>query len=185
MFTTKNLIKIFGKHFLIAIAAILVATIAVSILSSKITEVSTMAAKDRHTATLLSEQTALFANLKHEAEIIGTNDTLFKNAFIPSNNILAFVSDLESLALRNGLTQAYHFSSPVPSTISSPLPLESIGYQDSISTNIDGLINYLKDFEQMPYFTEIDTINIAATNGDWHNLSNVSFSASVATQPVQ
>ncbi|MFA5997407.1 MAG: hypothetical protein WC791_02850 [Candidatus Paceibacterota bacterium] len=185
MFTTKNLFKIFGKHFLIAIGAILIAVVSISILSGKIVQISASAAKNRQQASMLSQQTAMLANLKHEVEIIGSNETVFNNAFIPSNNILAFVSVLESLALRNGLTESFHFSSPIPLDLGTSLLLNTIGYQNTISTNVPAFINYLKDYESLPYFTKIDSINITSSNGNWLESSNVTFGASVTTRAEQ
>lgn len=185
MFTTKNLLKLAGKHLLVAIIAVVVTVGIVLFISGQITKVSATAIKERHLAALLSERTALLSNLKHEIEIIGSNDITIKKAFIPSNNILGFVSILESIALKNSVTQSFHFSSPVPAVIATSFPLATISYQNTVSSNISTFINYLRDFESLPYFTKIDSLSISSGGADWNNTSAISFNASVAAETIQ
>lgn len=186
MFTTKNLFALVGKQILITFGVVIVSTSATLFLSNQISKVSSDAVKARHTAAQLSERTSLLSNLKHETDIIGANDTLIKRAFIPTDNILEFVGIIENLAFKNGLTQAYNFSSPSPAGSASSFPLATITYQDTISSgNVLMLIKYLKDFEQLPYFTKIDSLSISAGGGDWRTAGTASFSASVAAQMIQ
>ncbi|MCK9344636.1 MAG: hypothetical protein M0P64_00740 [Candidatus Pacebacteria bacterium] len=185
MFTTKNLFKIAGKHFLIALGFIFSAAVIVFFISGQITKISNGAAKDRQTAAALSERTTLLSNLKYESELIGDNDNVIRRAFIPTNNILEFVAILESLALKNGVTQSFHFSSPTPDTLGTPFPISTITYQNTISANAPTIINYLRDFEKIPYFTKIDSITISSGKADWRDVSTISFSATVAAQAIQ
>lgn len=186
MFTTKNLFTLIGKQAFIALGVLAISATSVFFISGQITKISAKAAKDRHLASTLSESTALLSNLKHEMEIIGTNDTIIKHAFIPSNNILDFVAILEGLALKNGLVQAFNFSSPSPSVAGTPFPFTTISYQNTVSSsNISAFINYLKEFESLPYFTKINSLTISSSGGDWRTSSNISFSASVSAQSVQ
>ncbi|MGB2580466.1 MAG: hypothetical protein WBC83_02125 [Minisyncoccia bacterium] len=185
MFTTKNLFKLIGKQLLISLGFVVFAFITVFIVSDQISKMSKKAIKDRNTATTLSEQTSLLSSLKYEASIIGSNDQVIKHAFIPSNNILEFIAILESLALKNGITQTFSFSSPNPAIEETPLPISMINYQNNISSNIFTFIKYLKEFEQLPYFTRINSISISSGSADWRTSSNVTFSASVAAQVAQ
>ena len=185
MFTTKNLIKLIGKHALITFSVIGLTFIFIVFISGEITKISEGVARDRQLATLLSERTTLLYNLKKEVDIVGQNESIIKQAFVPSNNILSFVAILESIAIKNGVTQTFHFSSPVAWDVSAEFPIEKIVYQNSISSNISTFIRYLEDFESLPYFTKIDSINIASTEADWRTKSTSSFGASVATKPTQ
>lgn len=186
MFTTKNLFTLVGKQILIALAVLVFSVGAVLFLSSQITKVSAEAVKARRISAQLSERTSLLSNLKHETDLIGSNDAIIKHAFIPTNNILDFVGIFENLAFKNGLTQAYNFSLPTPSGMASSLPLATISYQDTISSsNVSAFINYLKEFNRLPYFTKIDSLNISAGGADWRTAGTMSFSASVIAQIVQ
>ena len=184
MFSTKKLFKIAGKHILIAGASILIALALVLFLSNQITMVSKKEAADRHLATLLSERTALLSSIKYESNVIGSNDKKIESAFIPSNNILEFVSILESLALKLSITQSFTFSSPTTFDVDAPFPVATINFQNNLSANLSVLVNYLRDFESLPYFTKIDTLNISSPNG-WQDQSTISYSASIAARTVQ
>lgn len=185
MFSTKNLFKLIGRQLLISLGFAVFAFIVVFIASDQISKMSKKAIKDRSTATTMSERTALLSSLKYEASIIGSNDKVIKQAFIPSDNILEFIAILESLALKNGLTQTFSFSSPNPAIEETPLPVSIINYQNNVSSNIFTFIKYLKEFEQLPYFTKIDSVTISSGSADWRTASNITFSASVAAQVAQ
>lgn len=185
MFTTKNFFTLVGKHLLIAFVAGLITVIVVFFLSSQITSISASVTKNRNLASALSERTALLSNLKHENEIIGTSDTIIRQAFVPSNNILGFVAILKSIALKNGVTQNYSFSNPTPIGGNAQFTIATISYQDTVSSNVPTFINYLKDFESLPYFTKIHSINVNSSQGDWLSGATVSFGATVAAEVVQ
>lgn len=186
MFTTKNLFTLVGKQLLIALGFFLTAVVAVILFSNQITKISTEAVKNRHTAAQLSERTALLSSLKHETDIIGANNAIIKHAFIPTNNILEFVGVIENLAFKNGLTQAFNFSAPTVSPTGTSFSPAVIMYQDTISSvSVIALIKYLKEFEQLPYFTKIDSLNFSAGGADWRNAGTVSFGATVVAQAME
>lgn len=185
MFTTKNFFTLVGKHLIVVFSTIIVAVIIVFFLSKEITSISASVAKNRELATVLSERTSLFSNLKKENEIVGSNDTVIKQAFIPSNNILSFVAILKSIALKNGVTQVYSFSTPAPSSTGSSFPVTTIAYQNTVSSNVIIFMNYLKDFEKLPYFTKINSLTITSSQGDWLSGASASFGGTVATEAVQ
>lgn len=185
MFSTKNLFKLIGKQVLISLAFVIFAFITIFIVSDQISKMSKKAIKDRSAATTMSERATLLSSLKYEASIIGSNDKVIKQAFIPSDNILEFIAILESLALKNGLTQTFSFSSPNPATEEMLFPVSIINYQNNVSSNIFTFIKYLKEFEQLPYFTKIDSITISSSSADWRTASNIAFNASVAAQVAQ
>jgi Tfp pilus assembly protein PilO len=186
MFTTKNLLMLTGRHMIIAILAIGAAVLAAVFLSQQITRLSDDVLKNRKLASALEKRTELFAAVKRDTELVGTNDVLIEQAFIPSSNILDFVATLESLALKNGITQAFHFDTPTPSPISAPFPLAMVVYSNSLNGNLKGFSNYLKDFERLPYFTKIESLSISSSGKtNWRDTGIMSFRASVQTNATQ
>lgn len=186
MFTTKNLFTLVGKQLLIAGIFLLGAVLAVVIFSNQITKITGEAIKNRHTAALLSERAALLSSLKHETDVIGSNNTIIKRAFIPTNNILEFVGVIENLAFKNGLTQAYNFSAPTVSPSGTAFTPAVVMYQNTISgASVTALIKYLKEFERLPYFTKIDSLNFSAGGADWRTSGTASFGATVSAQAVE
>lgn len=185
MFTTKNFFSLIGKHLFVAIGTILIAMLLVFFLSKQIAQVSKDVIKNRALASSLSERTALLSNLKKEAGLIGTNDTTIKQAFIPSNNILSFIAILKSIALKNGVAQVYSFSNPSVATSGATFSTATISYQNTVTANLNIFINYLKDFEKLPYFTKINSVTIASSQGNWLNGATVIFGATVSAEAIQ
>ncbi|HAT68626.1 MAG: hypothetical protein A2481_02225 [Candidatus Yonathbacteria bacterium RIFOXYC2_FULL_47_9] len=186
MFTTKNLLMLVGRHAIIAILAIGASVLVAVLLSQEITRLSDDVLKNRQLASALEERTELFAAVKRDTELVGTNDLLIEQAFISSNNILGFVAVLESLVLKNGITQAFHFDTPAPSPISAPFPLATVTYSNSLSGNLVAFSNYLKDFERLPYFTKIESLSISSSGKPgWRNAGTMSFRASIQTNATQ
>lgn len=186
MFTTRNLIVLIGRHAIIAAVAVAIAAVASYLLTREIARVSDAVVQNRHLATTLEKRTELFSTLARDAQVVGTNDIVIERAFISSDNILEFISSLESLALKNGATQSFHFDNPIPSPVPAPFPLSTIGYTNSLSLNVLAFANYLKDFDTLPYFTKIESLTI--TSGDpagWRGTSNISFRATLYAKTAQ
>ncbi|MDO8604638.1 MAG: hypothetical protein Q7K40_04580 [bacterium] len=185
MFTTKNLFAIFGKHVIIAFGFLLIASGIVFYLSGQITKITATVSKNQNLATSQIKQTEIVTRMNDEIATIGDNDTIIRHSFIPSNNILEFISTLESLALRNGLIQSFNFPAQVTEGESDTFSILTINYQNSMSTNVSSLVNYLKQFEMLPYFTKIDSLSISSDQADWRVSGAVSYSASLATEATQ
>lgn len=186
MFTTKNLLMLIGRHALIAILAVVVAMTVAGLLSQQITRLSDDVQKNRRLASALEKRTELFGVLKRDTELVGTNDMLIERAFIPSDNILDFVTTLEGLALKNGVTQSFTFSNPAPSTVSAPFPLAMVAYSNSLNGDLASFSSYLKDFERLHYFTKIENLSISAqSKTGWRDMGTMSFQASIQTNATQ
>lgn len=183
MFTTRNLLILIGRHAIIALTAVFVAIIVSYFLALEISKISDAVVQNRRLATTLEKRTEIFSTLVRDAQIIGANDVVVDNAFVSSDNILEFISALESLALKNGVTQSFHFETPVPASIPTSIPLSTIGYSNNLSIDVSNFANYLKDFEMLPYFTKITSVTI--TSGDpagWRGTSNVFMHATLYTK---
>lgn len=181
MFTTKNLLILIGRQALVALGAVGIASIAVFFLAREIEEISGVIAQSRRVAAELESRTELFASLKRDDEFIGTNDTLIEHAFVPSDNILEFVSALESLTLKNSTAQNFRFDSPAKEqSLASSFPLASISYTNTLAANSYTLSNYLKDFERLPYFTKIDSLSVSSQDpAGLRGASSASFHATL------
>jgi hypothetical protein len=91
------------------------------------------------------------------------------------------VDAMESLAKKNSFKQNLTFNQPTAVTdISGPLSLTLINFNVTIEdANINTFINYLKDFEGLPYFASIDSINYLGSNDNgWENNSTINISGS-------
>lgn len=186
MFTKKTLLLLIARHSLIALSVILVSSICIVIASREIEKIADAVVKNRKLASVLEERTALLKQLNYDASIIGKNDETIMRAFLPSDNILEFISALESLALKNGVTQTFRFNTPSPATIASPFPLYVVGYQNTVSANLPTFIQYMKDLESFPFFTKVESITITSqTSQGLQGATTASFNATLYTQGVQ
>lgn len=186
MFTTRNLLMLVLRHTLIASGVIAVALVVVIFLANQITHLTENVLRNRQLASTLEARTELFSNLKRDTTIVGTNDTVISNAFVPSDNILDFISSLESIALKNGVTQTFRFETPATARIDAPFTIESIAYANTLNTNTLTFSNYLKEFERLPYFTKIDSFTISSQDKTGiRNASTASIRATLYTKTTQ
>jgi uncharacterized protein YpmS len=186
MFTKKNLLLLISRHVLIAFSVILLCFICVIILSREIEEIADSVTKNRKLASALEERTALLTQLSRDAQTIGTNESLIVRAFVPSDNVIEFISALESMALKNGVSQTFKFNSPSPSTIASPFPLSTISYSNTLTINLPTLIQYMKDLENLPFFTKVESLHITSQSDQGlQGATSASFNATLYTKSTQ
>lgn len=162
MFTKKYLTLIVGKHTLIAIGMVILSLVVIIFLAKEIIKVSDSISNNKRIEASLLERTAHIGKIKYEANLINNNETIISNAFIPSDNIADFISKLESLSLKNSVTQVFRFDSPKETTLVSLFPINTISYNNYISATLPNLIKYMKDFENMHYFTKINGLTITS-----------------------
>lgn len=178
MFTTKNLLLLIGRHMLIAFVSIIIAIIAIFLLSRAIEQTSAKAFETRNLAHTLQKRTELFSTIRRDAEIVGSNNTLVEKAFLSSGNILEFTDALETLASKTGVAPGFRFSTPQSTTIPAPFPIAVVGYDITFPTNILNLITYLKEFEKLPYFTKITAVSFSSASASgWKDSGTTSFHA--------
>lgn len=186
MFTTKNLLLLVGRHAAIALGTVVLSLVVVSFFAREIERISSTITKNRQLAVTLEGRAELFSTLKRDADIVGTGDTSIDHAFLPADNIADFISVLDSLGLKNSTVQTVNFSDPAPSTITAPFPVSMIVYNNTLGSTLATLSSYLKDFENLPYFTKIENLTISAQDKTgWRGPITVSFRATLYTKTVQ
>lgn len=183
MFTTKNLIILIGKQSLIAIVVAALSFFAILFLSRQIEQVSNAIAQNNQLSEKLEKRTELFSVLARNIAMVGTNDAIIEESFIPADNILPFILTLENTALKNSATESFHFDTPAPASETAPFPLSVIGYQNTLALDISSFRNYLRDFEKLPYFTRIDNLSFTASGASgWEKGGTASYRAVLYTK---
>lgn len=186
LLTVKNIIKLVGRHAFIALMVILIASLFIFFIARGIEHVSSSVTQNRDLVAILKKRTELFTSLQHDAQIVGPNYTLINNAFVSSDNILDFINNLEGLTPLHSNIQSYSFGTPIPSAISDLFPVATISYTDNLTMNVTDFSKYLKNFEHLPYFTKIKSINISSQNKNgWNDTSSASFEAVLYTKEAQ
>lgn len=156
-----------------AAAAVILASLACVFLAAKIDKVSRSLQQQRILTLVMEKRSETLSKLKDDFKITGGAEEKINDALPPADNILDFVAALEALAKDNSVVQILSFESPSNLTIN---------YGINISGNVDSLINYLKDFEKLPYFTGVSGLNLTAPNGDWRSNSSATLAAKVYTK---
>jgi len=172
MFNKKQLILTIFKISLKAVIATVIAIIIIVFSSQQISKISNSLKEQRTAAFILEKKTETISQLREDFNLVDEADRKISDAFPPADNILGFVTSLENLASQNGLQQTISFGTPADS---------SIDYNLTLNANIFTLINYLKNFEKLPYFTGISSINLNAPSG-WEGNSTISIRAKVYTK---
>lgn len=164
MFTTRNLLRLIGHHVLIAIGWMTMSVAVVLFLSHEIKSIATASYQSHSLANTLGKRADLLTTLKYDSEVVGDDDVAIEQAFPSSDNILGFIETLEKLGIKHGATQKTSFGTPTLTEINAGVPIAAVSYNINFTAPLASIILYLKDFESLPYFTKIDSINVAAAS---------------------
>jgi hypothetical protein len=115
--------------------------------------------------------------LKSDFEKIGSPENSIKNSVLPVDNILEFVSSLDSLGVRYSLP---HTDSFVP-----PTSENTVDFSVTLSANSQSLVSYLQDFEKLPYMAEVDSLSVVAQGKNWDEVNAVTIHGDLFTRPPE
>lgn len=173
MFKEKELFLTIARNLFKAVLSTIIAILVVLFLSGQISKVSGSIVENKKTSFILQNRTEVVSDLRNDLKLIGEKDKKIEEATLSTDNILEFVAVLESLASQNSLQQSLRFSTPVP--VANTEGISSIDYYLTLNGNILTLLNYLKNFEKLPYITGISAINFQTlTDKGWEDNSSVS-----------
>ena len=186
MFKTKNLLILIGRNAIFSAISLFVAIIAIVFLSRQINSLSDSLALNRSLEASTKSRAELSEIIKKDAQIIGTNYKNIEDAFLSSDNILKFMNSIDNLALEKAINQNYRFDNPAQSDISTPFPVSTISYSNVLTTDISGFSKYLRDFEKLPYFSNIEEFTISSQDkSGWVGASTISYRAKLYTKTAQ
>ena len=186
MFSTKNLLILIVRNSIIALIFIAISIVGMFYIKSKIEHITDSIVLKHKLEAELKNRNNLLETLDKDIKIIGNNNVIINNAFVPSNNISNFTNTLDELALKNKIPQVYHFETPVTSGSAAEFPTSTISYSNNLTSDISNFSSYLKKFEILPYFTKIDGLRI--TSQDIKGIagaSTINLSATLLTQTIQ
>ena len=186
MLKTKNLLKLIAKNLIISLIVISIVSVIVFYINQKITKITDSIALNHKLEAELKKRTEVISTIEKDSQTIGKNESLITDAFMPSDDISPFINKLDELVAISGITQVYHFDTPTPFAEEGPYPLSTITYSNNITADLQNFSIYLKAFENLPYFTKIDSLNISSQDKmGWTGLSNISIKATLITKATQ
>ena len=86
---------------------------------------------------------------------------------------------MDTLAKNHSLEQNINFGQPVSSPeTSKPIKINEVNFSVNLSNaTAENFINYLYDFEQLPYFTSIESVNLTGSGANgWLDFSSLTLS---------
>lgn len=182
MLKNKFTIKIVGK-IIIILVIIAIAAGGVYFFSKQIKKINSTMAEKKEMDYLISNREQVGNKIKADFAAVDPAYQEKITASIPSvYNILSFVDATDSLAKKYSLKQSISFSQPIAaSEIAGPISLMLINFNITIDeTNVEVFTNYLKDFEQLPYFSSINSINyLGGGKNGWQENSSINISGSL------
>ncbi len=181
MFDKKQLILLGSKIILKALLALIASATIVFIVSQRISKISDSLAKDKTLYATSIRKNEIAINLRESFKIINGYDKKIELALPADDNILEFVGLLENLSGQNSVQYSYKFNSPI--SWPEQENISTIDYSLNLKGNIYTFINFLKNFEKMPYFTGAYSINISSiSKAGWEEDSSISLQAKLFTK---
>ncbi len=179
MFTKKASFRVILGNLAWAILAAGVAIALVYAASAQISATTKSLTEKKRAAFILQKQSERLAALRNDLATIGGNDAKLASAFPPDDNISAFLAALQSLASQNSVQQSVQAGTPsVTSITRDSITLSRIDYVTTLNGTVVTLVNYLKGFEALPYFSAVRSLTINAPSG-WEGNSTITISASL------
>lgn len=181
MFKNKFILKIIIKITITLLVVALSAT-AIYFLSKQINKINQTFSEKKAMDFLIVNRGKVSNKIQTDFLEVDPNYQTKINEAIPSvYNVLSFVDAMESLSKKFSFKQTLSFDQPTEVTdLNGPVTLTVIKFNLIINeANVDNFINYLQDFEKLPYFASIDSINYLGTsNTGWKNNSSINITGS-------
>ena len=141
MFTTKKILILIGKNAKISLIVILLTILSIFFIKKETIKLTDEIKIEQKSKLELSKRTELYSIIENDAKIIGQNDKIIENTFIPSNNITEFLTEFDKIGSKYGAIQNYHFETPTVSSISKTFNISTISYSNSL--NMKSIINLI------------------------------------------
>lgn len=186
MINKKQLLTAILKYTLKTGGIVTVAVILVIFVSKQITKIANSLQEKMVLSSVLERRNETSLKLREDFKKVGEKDKKIEAALPSADNILEFVGILESLAKGHSLNQTVKFNSPVPLAAAvNDLKLSSIDYNIVLDGNISTLVDYVKDFEKLPYFSGISSITVNATPPEgWGGKSSIFIQAKLYVKDI-
>lgn len=158
----RDLFKKISKPVARAIIFIVISFVACLYFAGRINRISADTADKKEMLFLSQNSQEQFTLLKEDYQKVFPYLDRVNDIFPSSENLLPFISEMESLALASGIQQSFKFEStglqPAPD-----LGLNKIAFNIMLSGNMPQFLAYLDKLEKAPYFLQINSLAITAS----------------------
>jgi len=148
------------KHLLIQLSwsalALALGFSALGYIGGQLTRVSSGMAKQRTLLEVMNVREITTAALRVDAKELEADRRLVQQAVPTSDDLTAVVASLESVASQSSLVQNLNFSSLGDSVVG----IVPLGFQATLSGNLDNFVAYLRKLEALPYVITIGSLDL-------------------------
>lgn len=161
---SKELLKKISKKATMAIIFVAVSFVLCFYFVGRINRISADLTDKKEMLFLSQNSQEQFTLLREDYQKISPYLGKVNNVFPSSENLLPFINEMESLAVLSGVQQSFKFEStglqPIPD-----LSLNKIAFNIMLSGDMSKFLVYLNNLEKAPYFLQVSSLIIAATQG--------------------
>lgn len=184
MFNKKQLIYAIAPHILKALIAAGLTIAIVSFFSTRITTMGVTLNEKKVMTLILQNRNESTAALRNTFENIGESDKKIRDAFLATDNVLEFVSAVETLGTQSFLRQTLRFSTPeLPIAETAAITIIPVGYAITANGTAATLERYLQQFETMSYFAGIRSITLSTGSPKgWEDESAITLQGTLYTK---
>lgn len=172
---TETFVWKLGWPIAVGVSVVVAGVMIVSFSAQAIQTTTSSLDERRLAAAVLEQRTATITHYREVFKTIGTADVSIAAARPPVDNVGDFLAALKSIADRNSIEQVFSFS-PLTNN-------ESVSYTLKVSGTATTVLNYLKDFELLPYLTSINAIDLRAGPNGWDRSVTAYIDAILYTRP--
>ncbi len=176
MFNKKILIKTISLHVAKSLIAVVLASLAILFFSWQFDKINTILTEKRKLSYVLEKRSETATLLKKNFSQFDTPEKDIEEAFPPVDDILPFVTVLETTAKNVGLYHTAQFGN-LASFASEPLKIARVDFTISATGNIKTFTRYLEEFEALRYFTGIRSFTMSAGSEGWNSDARITATA--------
>lgn len=159
-----------------AIAVAVLAAIVSFYFAGKLRAISSSLVQEKKLALILEARSRGAESVREDRSLIAQKSGRLEQALFSTDEILEFLGALETLAGKYALTTSVRFSDPV---FTSNPSVVMIAYTINLNGNIFTMLQYLRDFERLPYFTSINAFRMNSGETGWAADSSITLTARV------
>jgi hypothetical protein len=182
----KQVLTIIIRQTLIATAAIIIAVVVCLLTAGAIVKISSSLQQKDRLSKVLAMRVDNIQQLKNSLALLGDNDKKIIAVYPSTDNILDFVSALESLAKQTSVKQTLRFANFSPFIEAGGASINETNFTINLTGTVTTLKAYLQQLEKIPFVTKIGTINLLASppNG-WNGDASITINGTLYAQQAQ
>ena len=166
------------KLSVLIIMIVVISMSVVFILKNKIEDKTVQLQEKRNMLEVLEKRDENFLELKNTNKLVKKNLLVIEKMLPDEKNIEKFVTTLENIAAKTNNNQILIFD-PIENSKPTGEKIDSLEFSVILTGNSYSFINYLEEFEKLPYFIKIKNVTIENNLGIVNNNSQLNLKSEI------